>query len=128
MFGIPLHLLAVHFPIALSVLALIYDARRSHTLGYALTLWAAAGAAVAGATGLLLAGERAATKGAIAHAGLGLIGTIVLIALAMLRYSAEARRGEETMAFPPMWLLLEVIGTLAVVLAALTGHWLALGV
>src|SRR5262252_9295829 len=85
MFGIPLHLLAVHFPIALTVLALVYDARRSHAVGYALTLWAAAGAAVAGATGLLLASERAATKGAIAHAGLGLIGTIVLIALAMLR-------------------------------------------
>jgi len=127
MFGIPLHLLAVHFPIALAVLALIYDARGSHTTGYSLTLWAAAGSAVSGATGLLLASERGATKSAIAHAGLGLIGTIIFIALAMLRYSAEARRGEEQTTFPKVWLLLEVLATVAVVLAGVTGHRMTLG-
>jgi uncharacterized membrane protein len=90
-------------------------------------LWAAAGSAVSGATGLLLASESGATKSAIAHAGLGLVGTIVFIALAMLRYSAEARRGEEQTTFPKVWLLLEVLATVAVVLAGVTGHRMTLG-
>jgi uncharacterized membrane protein len=127
MFGIPLHLLLVHFPIALALIALVYDFRGAHATGYGLTLWAAAGAALAAATGLVQASGAAATKGAVAHAATGLAGGITLIALAMLRYSAEARRSEEAEDYPKLWLVLEVIGTLAVVLAAITGHRLALG-
>ena len=102
MFGIPFHLLVVHFPIALASIALVYDARGSHQMGYALTLWAAAGA--------------------------GLAGGIILIALAMLRYSAETRRTEEAESYPSLWLVLQAMGTIAVVMAAITGHRLVLGI
>jgi uncharacterized membrane protein len=127
MFGIPLHLLLVHFPIALGCIALVSDARGGHQTGYALTLWTALGAALAAATGLIQASGTSATQGAIAHAGAGLVGGIVWVALAMLRYSAEARHTEEAEVYPPLWLGLEILGTLAVLAAAFTGHRLALG-
>ena len=127
MFGIPLHLLVVHFPIALAFIALVYDARGLHQTGYTLTLWAAAGAGLAGATGLVQASGAAATKEAVAHAGAGLAGGIILIALAMLRYSAEARRTEGMESYPRLWLVLEAIGALVVLAAGVTGHRLALG-
>src|SRR5215467_9817944 len=128
MFDIPLHFLVVHFPIALIVVALVYDARgyfsrnpELNQTGYSLTLWASAGAASAVGTGLQLAGGFPAS-GAIAHAGMGLFGTIVLIALTVLRYSAQARETEAMDSYPVLWLILEFAGALAIVTAAITGH------
>ena len=128
MLDIPLHLLVVHFPIALAVIAVIYDTRgrlsgrpELHQTGYVLTLWSAAGAALALATGLQLTGGHLEAPESIAHAGLGLVGGIILIALAVLRYSAEARKTElET--YPVLWFVLEIAGAAAVVAAAVTGH------
>ena len=128
MFDIPLHVLVVHFPIALIVVAVIYDTRgyfsgtpELHDTGYSLVLWATAGAALAAGTGLQLAGGLSAS-GAIAHAGLGLFGTIALIALTVLRYSARARETEAAASYPLLWLILEFAAALAIVLAAVTGH------
>src|SRR6185295_19041915 len=101
MLGIPLHFYLVHFPIALTVLAAVYDLRASfgkrhelHQTGYALILWAAAGAAMAAITGLQMLGNRNVAVFATMHAALGLGTGLVLIAVAMARYSAQARRSE----------------------------------
>jgi uncharacterized membrane protein len=133
MFGIPLHLLFIHFPIALTVLAAVFDVRAHlgkrpdlHQTGYALSLWATAGAAIAMLTGLQLLGDRNQASRATFHAALGLITGLVLIAVAMIRYSAEARHGETLEPGLPPWLILEVLAAVAVVVAAITGHRLVL--
>ena len=48
MFGVPLHKLIIHFPVALMIIAAIYDCwavyskrPQLHTIGYGLNLWAA---------------------------------------------------------------------------------------
>ena len=134
MFGIPLHLLFIHFPIALAVLAAIYDLRAHfgrrpelHRTGLALSLWAAVGAAVAMTTGLELLGDRSHASRATIHAALGLVSGLVLVAVAMVRYSAEARRSESVMSNLEPWLVLEVLAAVAVIAAAVTGHRLVLG-
>ena len=134
MFGIPLHLLFIHFPIALAVLAAIYDLRahfrrRPDLLrtGFGLSMWAAAGAAVAMTTGLQLLGDRSHASKATIHAALGLISGLALVAVAMVRYSAEARRSETVGSNLEPWLVLEVLGAVAVIAAAVTGHRLVLG-
>src|SRR5437867_11887020 len=98
MFDVPIHKLIVHFPIALTIIAVIYDswglyAKRTglHSDAYALTLWAAAGALAAVGTGLQLAEMVHLDKGAVTgHAGFGTASMIVVVALAGLRYSAQA--------------------------------------
>jgi len=134
MLGVPLHFYLVHFPIALTVMAAIYDLRASfgkrpelHRTGYRLVLWAAAGAALAVTTGLQMLGNRNAAVFATIHAALGLATGLVLIAVAMTRYSAQARSGEVATANPPAWLILELIATIGVIAAAITGHRLVLG-
>jgi uncharacterized membrane protein len=134
MFNIPLHLLLVHFPIALAIAAAICDARghwgkrpELHRLGSALSLWAAAGAALAMLTGLQLLGDRAHAARATFHAGMGLITGLTLIAVAMARYSAEAREADFKSSGPPSWLILELLAALAVAATAITGHRLVLG-
>jgi len=135
MLNIPIHFLLVHFPIALTVLAAGLDARAHfgkrpelHRTGYALILWAAAGAALAMLTGLQLLGDRRQTSGATFHAASGLITGLVLIAVSMIRYSAEARSQETTKSSLEPWLLLELFAALAVIVTALTGHSLVLSV
>jgi len=99
MFGIPIHKFIIHFPIALTIIALIYDvwalyAKKPalHRTAYGLTLWAAVGALAAAGTGLQLAEMIRIDKGAVTgHAGFALGATIVLAALAGLRYSAQAQ-------------------------------------
>src|SRR5207237_10427111 len=61
LFDIPIHKFIIHFPIALAIIAVIYDAwalyarkPELHRTGYGLTLWAAVGALAAAGTGLQL--------------------------------------------------------------------------
>jgi len=127
MFGIPIHKLIIHFPIALTIIALIYDAwavyakkRELHRTGYGLTLWAAVGALAAVGTGLQLAEMSRIDKGAVTgHAGFAIATTILLAALAGLRYSAYAQERKE---YQIWWLVLQVAAAAMIVATAVTGH------
>jgi uncharacterized membrane protein len=129
MFGIPIHKFIIHFPIALTIIALIYDAwalyakkPALHRTAYGLTLWAAVGALAAAGTGLQLAEMIRIDKGAVTgHAGFALGATIVLAALAGLRYSAQAQEKKE---YQIWWLVLEIAAAALVSAAAVTGHQL----
>jgi uncharacterized membrane protein len=129
MFGIPIHKFIIHFPIALTIIALIYDvwalyAKKPalHRTAYGLTLWAAVGALAAAGTGLQLAEMIRIDKGAVTgHAGFALGATIVLAALAGLRYSAQAQEKKE---YQIWWLVLEIAAAALVSAAAVTGHQL----
>lgn len=134
MLSIPFHLLVVHFPIALTIIAVISDAwayrtnrRELHATGYRLTLWAAAGSLLAIGTGLQLMGgvgfDNARTT---AHAGAGIIAGICLIALAIVRYSAHNAGRDSREQYPVMWLMLEVAAGVMVAAAAVSGHRLVL--
>jgi uncharacterized membrane protein len=120
MFGVPYHFMAVHFPLVLVLLALFYDLRGIFDIGYRLTLGAAAGALIAVSTGLMLAGGN--FSGMTVHAGASLLGSLCILALAMLRYSHKARQDEPLKEFPIPWLLLEILGAACVVFTVLTGH------
>jgi uncharacterized membrane protein len=133
MFNIPFHLLIIHFPIALTVMAAICDVRahfsrrpQLHRIGYALIFWAAGGAALAMLTGLQLLGDRNQAPRATFHAAFGLISGLTLIVVAMIRYSAEARSSEAPESTLEPWLVLEVIAAVAVAVTAITGHRLVL--
>ena len=127
MFDVPIHKLIVHFPIALMIVAVIYDAwavytRRPelHRTGYGLTLWAAVGALAAVGTGLQLAEMIHVDKGAVTgHAGFGITSAIVIAALAGLRYSAQAQEQKD---YRVGWLVLEVVAAVLICATALTGH------
>ena len=103
MFDVPIHKLIVHFPIALMIIAAVYDAwalytRRPelHRTAYALILWAAVGALAAVGTGLQLAEMIHLDKGAVTgHAGFGIASAIVIAGsgrLEILRAGARAKR------------------------------------
>jgi uncharacterized membrane protein len=127
MFGIPLHKLIIHFPIALTIIATIYDFwgvyandAKLHRTGHGLSLWAAAGSLAAVVTGLQLAGvTRLDTGAATGHAGFGIMSCTLLTTLGILRYSAHARQDHK---FRTAWLVME-IGAAGLILAtAVTGH------
>jgi uncharacterized membrane protein len=126
-FGVPAHKLLIHFPVALIIIAVVYDswalyARKPelHRTGYGLTLWAAVGALASVATGLQLADLIRIDKGAVTgHAGFGIASTIVVAALGGLRYSAHVR---EQTAYPIGWLILEVGAATLIFATAVTGH------
>ena len=75
------------------------------------------------ATGLQAAGipclDQAALTG---HAGLGIAGTIILSVLFWSRYSANVRHDSIQQPYRGVWLALEVLATVLILLAALTGH------
>jgi len=127
MFGIPLHKLIIHFPIALTIVALIYDSwavysKRTHlhTIGYGLTLWAAVGALGAVVTGLQLAGVTRVSAGVVTgHAGFGIAAAVVITALGIFRYSAVARENDE---FRLGWLVMEAGAFALIAATAITGH------
>jgi len=125
MFGVPYHFLAVHFPLVLVVLTLFYDGRGVYDVGYRLTLGAAASALIGVATGLMLAGGQLSRM--TVHASTSLLGSFAIVVLAMLRYSRNAREEEPLIAFPVVWLVLEVVAVLCIVTAAITGHRAAIG-
>jgi hypothetical protein len=113
MFDVPIHKLIVHFPIALAVMAAIYDSwalyakkPELHRAGYGLTLWAAVGALAAVGTGLQLAELIRIDKGAVTgQAG--------------LRYSAQT---QERKGFPIGWLIIEIVAAALIMATAVTGH------
>jgi uncharacterized membrane protein len=127
MFDVPIHKLIVHFPIALMIIAAVYDSwalytRRPelHRTGYGLILWAAVGALAAVGTGLQLAEMIHIDKGAVTgHAGFGITSAIVISALAGLRYSAQAQEQKD---YKLGWLVLEIGAAALIVATALTGH------
>src|SRR5215831_20399496 len=127
MFDVPIHKLIVHFPIALTIMAAVYDAwalyskkPALHRTAYGLTLWAAVGALAAAGTGLQLAEMIRIDKGAVTgHAGFALGATIVLAALAGLRYSAQAQEKKE---YQIWWLVLELAAVALITATAVTGH------
>ena len=129
MFGIPLHKLIIHFPIALTLIAVVYDAwalytkkPELHRTGYGLSLWAAVGALAALVTGLQLAQMIRIDKGAVTgHAGFGIASAILLTALGGVRYSAQA---QERKGYPLWWLGLEVAAAAFIFVTAVTGHQL----
>ncbi len=129
MFGVPIHKFIIHFPIALTIMALVYDAwaiyakkRELHRTGYGLTLWAAVGALAAVGTGLQLAEMIRIDKAAVTgHAGFAIGTAILLAALAGLRYSAYAQERKE---YQIWWLVLQVAAAAMIVATAVTGHQL----
>jgi uncharacterized membrane protein len=132
MLDVPIHKLLIHFPIALTLMALIYDSwalyakkPELHRIGYSLTLWAAIGGLAAVGTGLQLAEMVHLDKGAVTgHAGFGLGATLFLVGQAGLRYSAHARAEAENddKKYQIGWLVLAVGAAALVIAAALTGH------
>ena len=76
--------------------------------------------------GTAASGDRRQTSGATFHAASGLITGLVLIAVSMIRYSAEAREHETIKSKLEPWLVLEVFAALAVIVTALTGHSMVL--
>ena len=125
MFGVPYHFLVVHFPLVLALLALLYDRRGLHDIGYRFTLGAAFGSLLAVPTGLMLAGGQLSRM--TVHAAAALVGTLALVAVAMLRYSRKAREEETISGLPTAWLLLEVLAAVCMVISAMTGHRAVLG-
>jgi len=127
LFDIPIHKLIIHFPIALTIIAVIYDswalyARKPelHRTGYGLTLWAAVGALAAAGTGLQLAEMVRIDKAAVTgHAGFGITATILLAAIAGLRYSAHAQEQKE---YRIWWLITQAAAAALIVATAVTGH------
>ena len=127
MFDVPLHKLIVHFPVALTLVAAMYDSwaiysKRPtlHDSSYGLTLWAAIGALTAVVTGLQLAQMIRIDKAAVTgHAGFGIASTLVITAVGGLRYAARAREVE---GYRIGWLVLEWGAAALVAATAVMGH------
>jgi hypothetical protein len=126
MFGVPYHFLIVHFPIVFILSALFYDWRGDHALGYRFSLAGAASAGLAVISGLMLSGGRWGEL--TVHAGSGITGALVAVVLGVLRYSSQARNGQDMTvpSFPTAWLLIEVAAAAAIIAAAFSGHRAAL--
>ena len=131
MFGVSLHKLVIHFPIALAIVAFLYDAwaaysrePRFHSTGSGLLKLAAVSAIVAMGTGLELAGMSGMGSGSTVtgHAGIGIVTTVLLSALGLTRYSAEARAGVRPQAYSPMWLAVEGFAAVLIAATAVIGH------
>lgn len=131
MFGVPLHILLVHFPITLATVAFGYDAWALYTqrpllhrVASSLGKLAALSAVAATVTGLDLAGisglgNRSSVTG---HAALALLTTFVLALTAIIRYSVEMRSDREREALPSSLLVGEFFGMLLVLTTAIMGH------
>jgi len=127
LFGVPIHKFLIHFPIALALIALVYDSwglyakkPELHRASYGLTLWAAVCALAAAGTGLQLSEMIRADKGAVTgHAGFALGSTIVLAGLAGWRYTAQT---QEKKGYNIVWLVLEIGAAALIIGTAVTGH------
>ena len=135
MFDIPLHLLIIHFPIALTIVAFSYDgwavyAKRPelNDVGYGLTLWAGVFALTSVVTGLQIAGLAQIGKGPVTeHALYGIFSSIVLAVVGFLRYSARAKQQGPDENYSILWLVLQAVAVLLIVTAVITGHRLVVG-
>jgi len=112
----------VHFPIVLAIVAVVADIRTFHDGGYRLTGWAAVAAALAVLTGFQMGGGRIESSVSVLHVGSALLGTLSLIVLAALRYSAKARDEDVSESYPTAWLILGIFAALVIAMAAITGH------
>ena len=127
MFGVPIHKFLIHFPIALALMALIYDSwglyakkPELHRASYGLAVWAALGSLAAVGTGLQLAEMIRLDKGAVTgHAGFAIGSMMVLTGLAGWRYSAQA---QEQSGYRIGWLILEIAAVVLIIATAVTGH------
>jgi len=124
MFGIPVHVLVVHFPIVFIVSAAACDARGAHETAYRLTLWSSVGVFLAILTGLLLTGGE--MSAITAHAGAGIVGGVVALIFGMLRYTHRVREGDASV-YVTGWFGIQLLALLGIIVAALTGHQVALG-
>lgn len=131
MFGVPFHNLAVHFPIVLALVAVLYDGwarysgnRALHSAASGLTILAAVSAAAATASGLNHAGATGLGSGSATtgHAIIGILATIVLAGGASWRYAAHARGDSAEEAYTDGWLLLGAVGAVLVLITAIAGH------
>ena len=127
MFDIPLHKLIIHFPIALTIIGLIYDAwavysgnSEHHKASYGLCLWAAITSLIAVVTGLVLAGmTRTDAAGVTGHSFLGIGGAIVTSVIGLSRYSSNVRKQQ---GYQTRWLLMQIAAAILMFAAAITGH------
>jgi uncharacterized membrane protein len=127
MFGVPLHKLIIHFPIALMIVAAIYDSwavyskrPQLHTVGYGLNLWAAVASLAAVVTGLQLAGVTRVAPGVVTgHAGFGIVSCLAITTVGIMRYSARAREQDE---YRMGWLVVEIAAAVLVGTTAIMGH------
>ena len=102
MFNVPLHFLIVHFAIALTVMAAVFDARaylgkrpETHKNGIRDDSLGRSGSGPGDADGSCSFLAMSITvSGATFHAASGLITGLVLMAVLMIGYSAEARKHE----------------------------------
>src|SRR5205085_9050923 len=93
-----------------------------HETGYSLSLWAALFAFAAAATGLQLSRLSDIGRGAITgHALFGISATVILAAVALIRYSAKARQADAKENYSAIWLLAEALAAFLVIATALTG-------
>src|ERR1051325_8059798 len=96
LFDIPVHKFLIHFPIALTIIALMYDSwaiysrkPELHRTGYGLPLWPAVASLASAGTGLQLAEMVRIDKASvIGPARFAIPATILLAAVAGIRYSA----------------------------------------
>lgn len=131
MFGVPLHILIVDFPIVLTMVAFFYDAWACysghpsfHAVGSTLTKYAAVAAVIATSTGLQSAGMSGLGSGSTvtAHAGAGILTTIVLVALAIMRYSSEVREEESEQSYLSLRLAIVTLAVVLIAITAIVGH------
>jgi uncharacterized membrane protein len=130
MFGIPLHKLIVHFPIALTIVAFSYDFRglyykrpEYHEIGYRLSIWAAGTIVVAIITGLSRAGALGLDSGAATgHTGYGIGSGLILVGLGVRRYTVLASGEHNSRYYSSVWLAIQAIALLLVSVTAITGH------
>lgn len=130
LFDVPLHQLSVHFPIALAVLAAVYDlwavyAKKPglHETGSSLTMWSGLTSVLAVLTGLQSLGVSRLDAGILTgHAGLGIAAGIVMAGFAMVRYSAEARQEGAADTYPATWMALQIGGAILVIFTTFAGH------
>jgi uncharacterized membrane protein len=131
MFGVTLHELVVHFPVSLAAVACGYDLwglyagpRGLHGVASGLLRLAALAAIVAMSTGLGQAGMSGlgSQSSVTGHAGVALVGTGLLAAVAGMRYTRAVRSGQADAAPPGAVVLAEVVGVLLVGAATVMGH------
>jgi uncharacterized membrane protein len=130
MFGIPLHKLIVHFPIALTLAAFAYDMRalyskrpELHDIGYKLTVWSAVSAVAAVTTGLSRAGALGLDSGAVTgHTAYGIGAGLVLVGFSVRRYTALASGEHNSQFYSTAWTALELLAFMLISATAITGH------
>ena len=131
MFGVQLHTLVTHFPIALTVAAFAYDASAfyyrnpgRYGIGSGLIRFAAVTAVLSAGTGFSLAGVSGLGSGGsvTGHAGFGALTAIILVALVFVRYSAEERLGAAEGSFSGLLLAVEGLAVILVAATAIIGH------